>query len=126
LLLLGWGSVPVQGLLLAILPTPWLLPWVQLISGIGAAVLGVMLPLVAADLSHGTRRFTLCLSALNFPIAVGATLSTTLSGFVAERFGDMAAFFGLALVGAAGLALLWLAMPETRPVLAHPMMAPAR
>ena len=127
LLLLGWGSVPVQGLLLALLPTPWLLPGVQMISGIGAAVLGVMLPLVAADLSHGTRRFTLCLSALNLPIAIGATLSTTLSGFFADRFGDIAAFLGLGLAGASGLMLLWLAMPETRPVLISPMAPePAR
>jgi len=124
LLLLGWASVPVQGLLLAALPMAWLLPGAQLVSGIGVAVLGVMLPLVAADLSHGTRRFNLCLSALNFPIAVGATLSTTVSGFVADRFGDVAAFLGLALLGAAGLALLWLAMPETRPVLGPPR-APA-
>lgn len=127
LMLLGWGSLPVQALLLAVLPTPWLLPGVQFLGGFGAAVLGVMLPLVAADLSRGTRRFTLCLSGLSFPIAVGATLSTTLAGLVADHLGTMAAFLGLGLVGCLGTALLWLAMPETRPppedLLDGPMVA---
>lgn len=127
LMLLGWGSLPVQGLLLALLPTPWLLPGIQFLGGFGAAVFGVMLPLVAADLSRGTKRFTLCLSGLSFPIAVGATLSTTLAGLVADRLGDMAAFMGLGFVGCLGTALLWLAMPETRPppeeLLDGPMVA---
>ena len=105
---------------LALLPSPWLLPAAQIWGGVGIAIFAVLLPLVAADLSHGTRRFTLCLSSLSIPVAIGASLSTILAGLVADRAGDMAAFLGLGLVGLGGVALLWLAMPETRVTPASP------
>ncbi len=120
LLLLGWAMLPAQALALALLPSPWLLPAAQMLGGVGIAIFAVLLPLVAADLSHGTRRFTLCLSSLSIPVAIGASLSTILAGLVADRAGDMAAFLGLGLVGLGGVALLWLAMPETRVTPASP------
>lgn len=114
IMLLGWALVPAEGVMLAALPLPWLLPVAQVLGGAAGAVFAVMLPLVAADLSQGTRHFTLCLSSLSFPVALGATLSTTLAGLAADRLGDAAGFTGLALAGLAGTALLALAMPETR------------
>ena len=48
-------------------------------------------------------------------MGIGATLSTTVAGWIADRYGDPAAFVTLALAGLAGVALVWLAMPETRP-----------
>jgi MFS family permease len=47
LLLLGWGALPIRGLLLAVLPGSWPLVMGQAVSGISAAVFGVMLPLLA-------------------------------------------------------------------------------
>jgi MFS family permease len=120
LMLVSWSIVPLQGFLLAILPSPWLLPTTQALAGVATAIFAIMLPLVAADISRGTRRFTLCLSSLSFPVAVGAALSTALAGFIADKAGDAAAFLGLALAGLAGLALLWLAMPETHAPEEHP------
>jgi predicted MFS family arabinose efflux permease len=37
-----------------------------------------------------------------------------LAGYVSDKFGSAIAFTGLAGVAAVGLALVWLAMPETR------------
>ena len=51
LLLLGWGALPLRGLLLAVLPGSWPLIAGQAVSGLSAAVFGVMLPLLAADLT---------------------------------------------------------------------------
>ncbi len=45
---------------------------------------------------------------------MGATLSTSLAGWIADLGGDGAAFLALAGAGAAGLLLLFVAMPETR------------
>ena len=41
--------------------------------------------------------------------------STTLAGYASDHFGSQFAFLGLAAVAAAGLAAVWLLLPETRP-----------
>jgi hypothetical protein len=114
-LLLGWLALPARGLLLAVLPGPYLLIGGQAVAGISAAVFGVMLPLVAADLTRGTSHFNLCLGVLGLAVCVGAALSTALAGWVADVAGVNTAFISLALAGLAGAVLLWAAMPETSP-----------
>ncbi len=114
LLLLGFGAIPVRGLLLAVSVNPAVIVLVQTLEGISAAVVGVLLPLVAADLTRGTGRFNLCLGFLGLATGIGATLSTTLSGFVADGSGPHTALLALAAVGTANIALL-AALPETDP-----------
>ena len=114
LLLLGWASLPLRGLLLAVLPGPWLLVAGQAVSGISAAVFGVMLPLLAADLTRGTSHFNLCLGSLGLAVSLGAALSTTLGGWIADAASLQLAFGTLAAVGLLGALTMWWAMPETR------------
>jgi len=116
LLLLGWGALPLRGILLAVLPGPWLLVAGQAISGVSAAVFGVMLPLLAADLTRGTSHFNLCMGVLGLGMYLGAAASTTLSGGIADAAGMQTAFYALAFSGLLGAILIWLAMPETRTV----------
>jgi MFS family permease len=115
LLLLGWGALPLRGLLLAVLPGAWPLVMGQAISGISAAAFGVLLPLLAADLTLGTAHFNLCIGILALAMYLGAAMSTTLSGGIADSVGMQAAFLVLAAIGAIGVGVIWLAMPETRP-----------
>ncbi|WP_428491496.1 MFS transporter [Rhodopila sp.] len=115
LLLLGWGALPLRGLLLAVLPGSWPLVMGQSISGVSAAVFGVLLPLLAADLTLGTSHFNLCMGILGLAMYLGAAVSTTLSGGIADSAGMETAFMVLAAVGAVGFLAVWLAMPETRP-----------
>jgi MFS family permease len=110
--LLGWMMLPLQGLLYASALTPFLLVLGQLLSGVSAAVFGVTMTLVAADLT-GSGRFNLTLGSLGVAIAIGASISTTFAGITADAFGDSAAFLGLAFAGLVGVLLLWLVMPET-------------
>jgi MFS family permease len=114
LLLLGWASLPLRGVLLALLPNPFLLVALQAISGVSAAVFGVMLPLIADDVTRGLHKFNLCIGIFGLAAAGGATLSTTLAGWLADTAGDRVAFLGLVVAGLAGTALVRLAMPETR------------
>jgi MFS family permease len=114
LLLLGWASLPLRGLLLAVLPGPWLLVAGQAVSGISAAVFGVMLPLLAADLTRGTSHFNLCLGSLGLAMSLGAALSTSLGGWIADAASLQLAFGMLAAVGLLGTLAIWWAMPETR------------
>lgn len=112
-LLVGLGALPVRGLLLAVIDHPVGLVLVQAIDGIGAAVLGVLLPLLAADLTRGTNRFNTCMGLFGLAAGLGATLSTTAAGFLAAEFGAGVAFTALAGAGLAAVALAWAAMPET-------------
>jgi cyanate permease len=114
-MLLGWGALPVRGLLLAVLPGSWPLVMGQAVSGVSAAVFGVLLPLLAADLTLGTSHFNLCMGFLGLAMYLGAAVSTTMSGGIADTAGMEVAFLTLAAVGAIGVLTVWLAMPETRP-----------
>ena len=114
-LLAGFLVLPVRGLLLATLPDAVPLATFQALDGISAAVLGVLVPLVAADLTRRTGYLNLAMNSIGLAANIGATFSTTLAGLVADRFGISAALVGLALVGIAAATLLWRALPETRP-----------
>jgi len=113
LLLLGFAALPVRGVLLSIDANPVYVVLVQALDGVSAAVFGVLLPLVAADLTRGTRHFNLCMGLLGLAVGAGATLSTLAAGLVADRFGNGPALLALSGVGAAAVLGL-LALPETR------------
>lgn len=112
-LLLGFAALPARGVLLSLGTDPVFVVAVQALDGLSAAVFGVLMPLVAADLTRGTRRFNLCLGLLGLAAGAGATLSTTAAGLVADRFGNGPALLTLAAVGATAM-LGVLVMPETR------------
>ena len=115
LLVVGYASLPLRAALFAVVDDPYLLVPVQLLEGVAAAVFGVMLPLVAADLTRESGRYTLSLGALGLAGTLGAALSTTVAGLVATGFGVKAAFWTLSAAGLVAVTLVALAMPETRP-----------
>ncbi|MDQ2805259.1 MAG: MFS transporter [Pseudomonadota bacterium] len=115
ILLIGWAALPVRAALFALLPVPALIVPAELLDGVSAAVFGVMLPLIAADLTRGKGHFNLCLGIFGLTTAVGATLSNTLAGLIADAGGDRLAFASLAVAGLLGALFLWVAMPETGP-----------
>ncbi len=114
-LLLGFVALPVRGLLLATLASPGLIVASQVLDGVGGAVAGVLVPLVAADLTRGTGRFNLCMGTIGLAVGVGATLSTAMAGGLAGRFGSSVAFLALTLAGAVAVLIAAATMPETRP-----------
>jgi len=115
LLLLGFSVVPIRALLFAFVTDPYLLVVVQLFDGVAASVFGVMVPLVIADVARGSGRFNLSQGVVGTATGIGAALSTTLAGYVSDRFGTPVAFMGLAGIAAVGLVVVWLLMPETQP-----------
>lgn len=115
LLLLGFAALPIRALIFALARNSWEVVAVQTLDGITAAVLGVLTPLVVADLVRGTGRYNLALGATGTAIAAGAALSTTASGFAVQAIGYMATFLVLAGVGLLGVGLVWWRVPETQP-----------
>jgi MFS family permease len=114
LLVVGFASLPLRAAAFALVENPWMLLPVQLLEGVAAAVYGVLVPLVAADLTRGNGRYTLSLGVLGLCATLGAALSTAVAGVVATRFGVAAAFWTLGAAGVVATLLVVLAMPETR------------
>jgi hypothetical protein len=115
LLLIGFAALAIRGVLFATVGDPYVLVAVQVFDGITAAVLSVMVPLIVADVAFGSGHFNLAQGIVGTATGIGAALSTVLAGYVSDQFGSVVAFTGLAAIAAAGLALIWVAMPETRP-----------
>jgi MFS family permease len=113
-LMVGLAALPVRGILLAMVQDPTMLIAVQALDGLSAGVWGVLLPLVAADLTRGTNRFNLCMGLFGLSVGIGATVSTTVAGAIAAWFGTYAAFTALGATGLLSLVLVYFLMPETR------------
>ena len=86
---------------------------VQMLDGISAAVLAVMVPLIIADVTRGTGHFNLAQGVMGTAVGIGASLSTTLAGYTWDHFGIAPAFLGLAGLAAAGFIAVLAFMPET-------------
>jgi len=114
-LVVGFAAVPLRALLFALLPAAVPLAAFQVLDGVSATVFGLMLPLIAADLTRRTGFLNLAIGSLGLAAGLGATFSTVIAGWIAEHFGPRVMFLSLAGVGVAAIALLWFAMPETRP-----------
>jgi MFS family permease len=114
LLLIGFATLPVRGLLFAWVTNPEALVVIQILDGITAAVFSVLVPLVVADLTRGTGHFNLGQGIVGTFVGIGASLSATLAGYITDHFGSPAAFTGLAGIAAVGFTVAWLLMPETR------------
>jgi MFS family permease len=114
-LLIGFCTLPVRGVLFATLVNPAALVLIQGLDGIAAACVGILVPLVASDVAGRSGRYNLSMGFIGLAIGVGATISTVLAGWIADAFGASIAYLGLALVGLAAVAVAFIAMPETRP-----------
>jgi MFS family permease len=118
LLLVCFAALATRAALFALVSNPYSVIAVQLLDGVSAALLGVMFPLIIADITCNTGRFNLALGAVGSAMGIGAALSTTLAGFMFDRAGATITFSILAGIAFLGLGLAWLLMPETRPKIA--------
>jgi MFS family permease len=114
LLVLCFVALAVRGLLFAFLVNPYLLVAAQLLDGVSGAALAVLVPLIIADVAGGTGHFNLAQGAVGSAVGIGASISTTLAGYVSDRFDSPSAFMMMAGFAILGLAAASLAMPETR------------
>lgn len=112
-MLLGFAALPIRAMLFATNDNPLLMVCYQALDGISAAVIGVMLPLVVADITRRGGRFNLGMGIVGLGVGIGATLSNAIGGAVANHFGEVAAFATLAAAGVAAFVLVWLRMPNT-------------
>jgi MFS family permease len=115
LLLIGFAALPLRAILFATATDPALVILAQVLDGITAAVIGVMVPLIIADLTRGTGRFNLGQGIVGTMTGIGAAASTSIGGRLADAFGSQVAFLGLGGLAAVALTAAALLMPETQP-----------
>ena len=115
LLLIGFAALPIRALGFALISDPLLLLAIQALDGISATVLGVLTALVIADITGGTGRFNLAQGIVGTASGIGASISTTLSGLVAERLGSSAGFLCIAATALLATMVVLFLMPETKP-----------
>ena len=116
LLLIGFAALPIRALGFALISDPLLLLASQALDGISATALGVLTALIIADLTGSTGRFNLAQGIVGTASGIGASISTTLSGLVAESLGSTAAFLCIAAIASLGTFMIWFLMPETKPL----------
>ena len=75
-----------------------------------------MVPLIAADATRKSGFLNLAITSVGLAAGIGATVSTTAAGWIADRAGMPAAFLFLAAAGGLAVLVLFVLMPETRPV----------
>ena len=113
--MLAFAPLPVRGLVLAFSSDPYVITLVQLLDGISAATIGILVPLVIADVTRGSGHFNLAQGVVATAVGFGAAFSTTLAGYSVDAFGYRAAFLMLMGVGLIGFLLVMAIMPETKP-----------
>ncbi|MBJ7535228.1 MFS transporter [Rhodomicrobium vannielii ATCC 17100] len=115
LLLAALGVLPIRAALFALLDGAVPLVAIQMLDGVSAAVLAVLIPLVIADISFGTGHFNLAQGVVGMSIGLAAAISLPAAGYIADTLGRPTAFWWLAATGALGFIVTLTLMPETRP-----------
>lgn len=115
LFVLAFAALAIRNGLTVVSHNKFYLIGLQGFDGVAAAIFGVMLTLISADLARGTGRFNFLRATAQSATALGGFTSNTLFGYIAKRMGFNASFWGLAAVAVAGGMLYQTAMSETRP-----------
>jgi MFS family permease len=113
ILIVACAVLALRGVLYTLSSEPGWLLGVQLLDGVGAGALGVVVPLLVADLTRGTGRYNVSLGAAATLSGIGAALSNAVAGMIVVRYGYDAAFATLGAIALGALALFWRLLPET-------------
>jgi MFS family permease len=113
-LLLGFLALIIRGVLFAITGEPYQIVMIQVFDGLSAAVLGVLVPLTVADITRGSGYFNLAQGTTGCAMGIGASISTVLTGYLADNYGSYSAFLVLAVVATFGFFVVAFIMPETK------------
>jgi predicted MFS family arabinose efflux permease len=126
LLLVGFGALPLRGLLYTVADEPIGLIAVQVLDGISLGTLEALLALVLADVTRGTGRYNLARGAVGTVQGIGGSLSNAAAGLLVVQAGYDVTFVSLSAVALLAFLLLLIAMPETRVAKTMTSRGPAR
>ena len=125
LLLIGFGALPIRGLLYALTNSTPLLIAIQTLDGLANSIFGVASAILIADRVRGSGHFNLANGSLGTVIGIGAALSNTVAGVVTQRLGFQASFLVLAAIALAAFLFLLLFVRNTSEKTTEPRAEPA-
>jgi len=114
LMLICFTALAIRGLCFSLTFDPYVLTAIQVFDGFSAAILAVLVPLIASDATWHRGGFATVQGFFGTTMGLGAAFSSTISGYLSDRFGSPSAFMGMAFVAFVGFCLVALVMPETR------------
>lgn len=98
-------ALPVRALITGYFHSPASMVFIQILDGIGAGFLGVALPVVVSKILSNTGRINAGMGFVMTLHSIGAALSTSYAGVLAEKYSYSTAFFGLGLMAFIALML---------------------
>jgi len=116
-------ALPLRGCIAGFWHSPWSILPVQMLDGVGAGILGVVTPGLAARLLNGTGHVNLGLGVIMTLQGIGASCSASYGGLVAHLLGYGPAFLALAAAPCVALGIL-LAAVRRLPRLHHALCPP--
>jgi MFS family permease len=115
LMLVGFGVLPIRGVLYTLTHAAGALIAIQTLDGVANAIFVIVSILVIKDRTEGTGRFNVAAGALATMVGIGAAVSNTIGGVLIQHSGYRASFLGLAGIALLAFTLLWFTVPETLP-----------
>jgi predicted MFS family arabinose efflux permease len=111
LLLIGFGVLPVRGVLYTLTQATGALAALQTLDGVANAIF-VTVAVWSSEIERRvTGRFYLGSEALTTAVGIGAALSTTIRGILIQHEGYRASLLTLAAIALLPFAFLWFAVP---------------
>jgi predicted MFS family arabinose efflux permease len=114
LLIAAFAAVPLRALLSAASDNPVWMVGAQVLDGVGSGMYDALLPLLLADLTRGTGRYSLARGVIGTIQGFGGSTGQGAGNFLAGTIGYDLTFVCAAAVAALALLTLLVAMPETR------------
>ncbi len=114
LLLIACFALALRGVVFAYSDSAPILVAAQILDGVSAGILDVLIPLMLADIVGGTGRYSMSRGLLSTIQGVGGSLSNVAAGTIVVWGGYGAAFSVLAVVAALAGCLVVVALSETR------------
>jgi predicted MFS family arabinose efflux permease len=109
------AMLPLMATVLTTQSSEWATLLIAMCIIVPQCVIGVMVPLIIADVTRGTGHFNLGQGLVGTMTGLGAAASATLAGYMTQYLNSQIAFLGLAGVGVTAVLVAWALMPETRP-----------
>jgi MFS family permease len=112
LLLVGFAALPIRGVLYTISDNAVWLVSVQILDGVAAGTLDVLIPLSLADIMRGTGRYNVSRGVVGTVQGVAGSMSNVVAGLLVIGLGYSRSFLILSIVAVVAWLLL-MTMPET-------------
>ena len=114
-LLAAFAAVATRAFLFGFCRDPFAFVVLQVLDGVAAAIIGVLVAVCIADLTRKSDNFNLALGVVSAAMGLGAAGSTTIIGDLADWAGAPTAFFMTSAIAVTGLVIVWRYLPETAP-----------